>query len=221
MDLVTSLPAFLLAVVVISATPGPVFALVVRRTALRGLSYGLATVVGSGLGLYAWALLVASGVAVVAASGAGYLVLKAVGCSVLGYLAVRSWLSWWRQRRAPGEFDAGDAVSRPRFAAAPRGRWWAAGEGFVIQMANPKAALFLLALYPQFVPDGQPLFRATAVLGLLQVAVETLLYALLALGVARASTWFRRSVVRRRLEALTGSVLVVLGARLAVSDRPV
>ena len=44
--MVTSLPAFCLAVVAVSMTPGPAFALIVRRTALRGLRYGLATVVG-------------------------------------------------------------------------------------------------------------------------------------------------------------------------------
>jgi threonine/homoserine/homoserine lactone efflux protein len=216
MHLVTSLPAFLLAVVLVSATPGPAFALVVRRTAVRGLGYGLATVVGLEIGLYVWALLVASGFAVVAASEAGYLVLKVVGCCVLLWLAWRSFRAWWLEHSesAAGP-DADEAPTEPRH----RGLLWAAGEGLVVQLANPKAAVFLLALYPQFVPRDRPLFATTAVLGLLQVAVELCVYGALALGVARAGSWFRSSVVRRRLEATTGTVLVTLGVRLALSER--
>ncbi len=214
--LVTSLPAFLLAVVLVSATPGPAFALVVRRTAVRGLGYGLATVVGLEIGLYIWALLVASGFAVVAASEAGYLALKVVGCCVLLWLACRSFRAWWQERRnrAPGPGTNGDTTGPPR-----RGLLWATGEGLVVQLANPKAAVFLLALYPQFVPRDRPLFATTAVLGLLQVTVELCVYGMLALGVARAGGWFRSSVVRRRLEATTGTVLVALGVRLALSER--
>jgi threonine/homoserine/homoserine lactone efflux protein len=216
--LVTSLPAFLLAVVVVSATPGPAFALVVRRTALRGPGYGFAVILGLELGLYVWALLVASGFAVVAASETGYVALKVVGCVVLGWLALRCFRAWRAERRTPAD-AVGDSPGDAAAAAAGRGPWWAVGEGFVVQMANPKAAVFLLALYPQFVPPDRPLFATTAVLGLLQVVVEIGVYGTLALGVSRASTWFRRSVVRRRLEAATGTVLLALGLRLAVSDR--
>jgi threonine/homoserine/homoserine lactone efflux protein len=215
--LVTDLPAFLLAVVLVSATPGPAFVLVVRRTAVRGLGYGLATVAGLEIGLYVWALLVASGFAIVAASEAGYLVLKVVGCAVLFWLAWRSFAAWRAERRHPTELDAGTG---PADDPGPQhGRLWAVGEGFVVQLANPKAAVFLLALYPQFVPADRPLFATTAVLGLLQVAVECCVYGALALTVSRADTWFRRSVVRRRLEAATGTVLVALGLRLALTDR--
>jgi threonine/homoserine/homoserine lactone efflux protein len=69
------------------------------------------------------------------------------------------------------------------------------------------------------VPPDRPLFATTAVLGLVQVSVELCVYGVLALGVARAGGWFRTSVVRRRLEATTGTVLVALGFRLALSDR--
>lgn len=216
MHLVTSLPAFLVAVVLVAATPGPAFALVVRRTAVRGLGYGLATVLGLEIGLYLWALLVASGFAVVAASEVGYLMLKVVGCCVLLWLAWRSFRAWWLDR---GEPAPGPGAGRPPVGTGRRGHHWAVGEGLAVQLANPKAAVFLLALYPQFVPDDRPLFATTVVLGLLQVAVELCVYGALALGVARAGRWFRSSVVRRRLEATTGVVLVALGVRLAFSDR--
>jgi hypothetical protein len=56
MDLSAVLPAFLLAVVLISASPGPAMALVLRRAALYGTRAAVPTVLGLELGLYLWAL---------------------------------------------------------------------------------------------------------------------------------------------------------------------
>jgi AcrR family transcriptional regulator len=94
--------------------------------------------------------------------------------------------------------------------------YFSSKEGLLVQLANPKAAVFMLAFYPQFVPAQAPLFATTAALALLQVAIETVLYLGLAAGVARTGAWFRRPVVRRRMEALSGGVLIALGARVAV-----
>ena len=86
-----------------------------------------------------------------------------------------------------------------------------------MQLANPKAAIFMLAFYPQFVPADRPLFSTTAWLALVQVLLETGVYLALAAGVARAGRWFRTPRVRRRVEAVSGTVLVGLGLRLAIS----
>jgi threonine/homoserine/homoserine lactone efflux protein len=87
-----------------------------------------------------------------------------------------------------------------------------------VQLANPKAAVFMVAFYPQFVPSSGPVFPTTALLGLLQLAVEIPLYLGLAAGVARAGAWFRRPRIRARFEAVSGTVLVGLGLRVAVES---
>jgi threonine/homoserine/homoserine lactone efflux protein len=56
-------------------------------------------------------------------------------------------------------------------------------------------------------------------LAVLQVLVETALYLGLAAAVGRASAWFRRPRVRRRLEAISGTVLIGLGLRVAATSR--
>lgn len=217
MDLST-IATFVVAVFLISASPGPAVALILRRAALRGFRGAVATVLGLELGLYLWALAAAAGfAALVAASEAAYLTLRVVGAGVLLYLGFRSLRSAWRER-GPRDVDAG-AGSVP---APPVGRreWWRAfGEGVLVQLANPKAAVFMLAFYPQFVPADEPLFLTTAWLALLQVALETGFYLGLAAGVARAGHWFSRASVRRRLETVTGTVLVGLGARMAFLSR--
>jgi len=219
MDLVTMLPAFVVAVVLISASPGPAMALILRRAALHGFRATVATVLGLEVGLYLWALAAAGGFAViVAASEVAYLVLRVVGAGVLLYLGVRAWRSALAVRRAAVASADPDEVA-PTSPVRASGSARTFGEGVLVQLANPKAAVFMLAFYPQFVPADRPLFATTAALALLQVALETGLYLALAAGVARAGTWFRRPRVRVRLEAATGTALVGLGLRVAASSR--
>ena len=208
-----SLSAFVLAVFLISVSPGPAMALIFRRAGLRGLRGAVPTVLGLEVGLYVWALFAGAGfAALVAASKIAYLVLRVVGAAVLLYLGFMAWRTAWRDR------GAGDPAGEP---APPHGRrWWGAfGEGVGVQLANPKAAVFMIAFYPQFVPADGPVFLTTAVLGLLQITLETVLYLGLAAGVARAGGWFRRPRIRRRLDAVSGTVLVGLGLRVAASSR--
>jgi threonine/homoserine/homoserine lactone efflux protein len=214
-DMFSILPAFLLAVLLISASPGPAMALIFRRAALRGLRGAVPTVLGLEAGLYVWALFAGAGfAALVAASEVAYLVLRIVGAAVLLVLGIKAWRAAWRDR---GEVLPVPAVAPP-FPA--RRHWWGAfGEGLLVQLANPKAAVFMIAFYPQFVPADGPVFTTTALLGLLQITVETVLYLALAAGVARAGMWFRRPRIRRRLEVMSGTVLVGLGLRVAASSR--
>jgi threonine/homoserine/homoserine lactone efflux protein len=208
-DLLALMPAFVLAVLLISASPGPAMALVFQRAAVGGWRGAVPTVLGLELGLYAWALAAAAGfAALVAVSTTAFVVLKVVGAAVLIYLGVRAWRSAWRG----GQDEAGTPPPA-------RGRWARFTEGAVVQLANPKAAIFMVAFYPQFVPEGRPLFATTAGLALVQVVLETGFYLTLAYGVGRAGAFFRRSKVRRRVDAIAGTVLVALGVRVAVSSR--
>ncbi|MER6169890.1 LysE family translocator [Streptosporangium sp. NPDC001681] len=218
MDLISSLPAFILAVVLISASPGPAMALILRRAALRGFSGAVPTVLGLEAGLYLWALLAAAGLAaLVAASEVAFLVLRVVGAGFLLYLGIKAWRSAWRGRETGGVAEE-VAVGEPVPGSALT--WWKAfGEGLVVMLANPKAAAFMIAFYPQFVPADQPLFATTALLAVLQVVIEIVLYLALAAVVGRAGAWFRRPVIRRRLDAVSGTVLVALGLRVAVEGR--
>jgi threonine/homoserine/homoserine lactone efflux protein len=210
-----TLPAFVPAVLLISASPGPAMALIFRRAALGGLPGAVPTVLGLELGLYVWALFAGVGfAALVAASEVAYVVLRVVGAAVLLFLGLRAWGRAWRERRHP------ETMADPAPPPLDRRRWWASfAEGVVVQLANPKAAVFMIAFYPQFVPSEGPVFATTAVLGLLQITIETVLYLGLATGVARAGSWFRRPRVRRGLEAVSGTVLVGLGLRVAAAGR--
>jgi threonine/homoserine/homoserine lactone efflux protein len=93
------------------------------------------------------------------------------------------------------------------------------GKGLVVSLSNPKAAAFMMAFYPQFVPTDRPLFATTALLAVLQVTIEVVLYLALAAAVGRAGAWFRRPVIRHRLDAASGTILIALGLRVAAESR--
>ena len=212
MHLSVSLPAFVVAVLLISASPGPAMALILRRTALHGMRTAVPLILGLELGLYLWALAAAAGfAALVAASEAAYWALKIVGACVLVYLGVRPWLAAWRERRA-GRTETARRGPRPRRPqGVRRGPGRAAGE--------PEGRGLHDRVLPAVRPEPRAAVPTTAVLALLQVCIELCFYFTLAAFVARAGAWFRRSTVRRRLEAVSGTVLVGLGLRVAASSR--
>jgi threonine/homoserine/homoserine lactone efflux protein len=208
MDIIAELPTFLLAVLLISASPGPAMALIFRRAALRGFGSAVGTVLGLEAGIYLWALAAGAGLAaLMAASKTAYLVLRIFGAIFLGYLGTRSWVLVFRTRHE----------IKTEIAHPPEQRTFAFGEGLLVNLANPKAAIFMFSFYPQFVLPGRPPLPTSALLALVQVLFETCLYLGLAASVAKAGTWFRRSKVRRSLEAISGTVLIVLGLRVATS----
>lgn len=210
MDLVATLPAFLLAVVLVSASPGPAMALVVRRAATGGGRRAVPTVLGLEAGLFFWAVMAGVGMAaLVAASETAYLVLRVAGAGFLGWLGIRALRAAVRGGSPDPTAPAGPVPgTAARFS-----------EGLVVQLANPKAAAFLLALYPQFLPRGAVDVASVLVLATIQVTVETALYLGLAAGVGSLGARLRRPSVTRAIEATTGTVLLGLGLRLAFERR--
>lgn len=215
MDLLALLPAFVIAVLLISASPGPAMILIFRQAAFRGWRAAVPTVLGLEAGLYLWALAAGAGLAaLVAASEVAFVVLRVVGAVFLVYLGIKTWRTAWRSRRRVEPDDAAALITPP---VSRQGWWTAFGEGTVVMLANPKAAIFMIAFYPQFVPTDRPLFATTALLAAVQVLIETMFYLTLAAVAGRAGDWFRRPRIRRRVDAISGGVLVALGLRLATT----
>ena len=85
-------------------------------------------------------------------------------------------------------------------------------------LANPKLAVFFVALFPQFVPAGAPVLPSALLMAGMVVALDLVWYSALAYGVARTRRAFEARWLRRA-ERLTGGVLVALGVRLALERR--
>ena len=230
-ELIAVLPGFLLAVLLISASPGPAIAVILRRAAALGGRAAIPLVAGIEAGLFTWAVLAAVGLsALLAVSQVAYTILKVVGAGfliVLGVLALREAVRERRRAKAQdqgsrqGPDPADEAPVVPRgILPAIDGRTALSGrrlftEGLLTNLANPKAAVFMISFFPQFIPAGYPVLPTTLALASLQVTVEFTLYVLLALSVGRARRAFSRPRVRMGLEGASGAVLIALGLRVA------
>jgi len=89
----------------------------------------------------------------------------------------------------------------------------------VTSLANPKLAVFFVALFPQFIPAGAPVLPSALAMAATIVALDLVWYSALAYGVARTRRAFLEGPWQRRVERLTGGVLVALGVRLALERR--
>jgi threonine/homoserine/homoserine lactone efflux protein len=197
--------AFVPVAVVLTITPGPATALVVRSAALGGRGHALRTTCGNSLGVLAWAVLAALGVAaLVATSVEAFTALKLAGAAVLMVLGVQA-----LRRRG----TSGPGRARP---LPPRG---ALRSGLLTSVSNPKLAVFFVALFPQFVPDGAPVLPAALLMACTIVLFDLVWYSVLAYLVTRAKRSFVEGPWMARFERLTGCVLIGLGARLALERR--
>jgi threonine/homoserine/homoserine lactone efflux protein len=196
----------------LTLTPGAATALVIRAAVRDGRRGALRTTAGNSLGILVWGVLAAAGVAaVVAASAAVFTAVKLVGAVVLVVLGIQA----WRGGRRPG-------VGAPAASAAaghhsPTSR--AVRDGLVSSLANPKLAVFFVALFPQFVPAGAPVLPAALLMVAIIVCFDVVWFSVLAWLVGRAQRAFEPGAWLRRAERLTGVVLVGLGLRLAVERR--
>ena len=195
--------------VLVSVTPGPATALVVRSAALHGRREAMLTTLGNSTGILMWALASVLGIsALVAASETAFWVLKVAGAAVLLWLGLQALF----RRRGAGPADRGAGSGRGAARTAYR-------DGLVTSFANPKLAVFFGALFPQFLHEGQSVPLTTLAMALLLIAVDLVYFTLLALVVSRARRAVVGSVLARRVERLTGAVMVGLGVRVALERR--
>ena len=192
----------LLAFVGISLTvicsPGPDTALIVRNTLLGGRRNGLRTVAGVVTGLSTWAVAAALGLAaIVAASHPLFVAIRTAGALYLVWLGVGALRAALRSHE-PLE------VRVARFGSGYR-------QGLLSNLGNPKVAIFFTSLLPQFGSS----FAGHLGLGFLFVSMGCAWLTSYTFAVARAQRWLLRTRVRRALDAVTGTVLVAFGLRLA------
>ena len=205
-----SLVAFVVVSAVVICTPGQDTALTIRNTLAGGRSGGVATAVGVSAGQAVWTIAASAGiVALLTASEPVFRAIKLAGAAYLVYLGLQSLVAALRNRGHRS--DSPDRlVVGPGTEIAPR----AFRQGLLSNLGNPKMAVFFASLLPQFAPEGSASFVALLALGFLFCTLTFVWLTLYSVAVARARTLFG-GPVRRALDALTGVVLVALGARLA------
>ncbi|MER7751164.1 leucine efflux protein LeuE [Kitasatospora sp. NPDC097643] len=212
---VNDLATYVLGALVIVLLPGPNSLYVLSVAARKGVRTGYRAAAGVFVGDFTLISLTSLGAAsLLKANPAVFAVVKFGGAAYLlwiGYGMLRAARQLWREHRAAADPDAGEA---PEAVERPFRR------ALVISLLNPKAILFLLSFFTQFVDPsyGQPALSFGLLGGILQTFSVLYLTLLIFAGTTLAAA-FRR---RKRLSAtLTSGVAVLFAgfaAKLAVSS---
>ncbi|MEP7180912.1 MAG: LysE family translocator [Betaproteobacteria bacterium] len=211
---VHDLALFVVAGLLLNLTPGPDMAYIAARGAAGGLRAGVAATLGITAGCVVHTLAAAAGLSVLlATSSAAFAIVKWCGAAYLLYMGIRLVVASLRAARASG---SGPESLLPPAAPARIFR-----EAFVINVFNPKVALFFLAFLPQFIDAGAPA-KALAFVALGCVFNFNSLFVNLPVAwlAARASRRLRASATLARwLSGAVGALFVLLAARLATLER--
>jgi threonine/homoserine/homoserine lactone efflux protein len=208
MPTASTIALFLLAATALAIVPGPAVAYIVTQSIDQGRRAGLVSALGVASGGLVHVAAATVGLsALIASSATAFTVVKVVGAAYLIVVGIRRIL-------------AGDSEeTEPRALRAPLRRIYR--QGVIVNVLNPKTALFFLAFLPQFVDSNRgAVWPQVAVLGVIFVSVAVLsdlTYALVSDAIAgRIRRTGTGAKVRRRL---TGGVFVALGVTAAVARR--
>jgi threonine/homoserine/homoserine lactone efflux protein len=186
--------------------PGPSVLYIVTRGMHQGRSAALVSVLGVTTATLVHTAFAAIGLsAILASSAAAFTVVKAAGSAYLLWLAIRT----WRDRSAERAGAPPPAIPLRRVYL----------QGFLVNLLNPKTALFILALLPQFVdPARGSAAVQILVLGGVLASLGLLSDSAYALASGSVGAWMRRrravATAQRRISALVYAVLGV-GTALA------
>lgn len=197
---------FVVASLVLLVTPGPAVLYIVARSVEQGRVAGLVSAFGIHVGTLVHVAAAALGAsALLMSSALAFNVVKYLGAAYLIYLGVRKLLGR----------DAGAGAQ----ASAPRSLSRLFGQGVVVNVLNPKTALFFLAFLPQFVdPARGRVALQILLLGCVFISLGVMSDGLWALAAGTAGTWLRRDGRFLRAERyVSGSVFVGLGVTAALA----
>jgi threonine/homoserine/homoserine lactone efflux protein len=204
---------FAVAALAILLIPGPAVTYVVARSVDQGRAAGLASVGGLGLGTMVHVLAAAVGLsAILASSARAFEAVKLLGAAYLIFLGIRTIL-----RRDE------DPTTRPAPADGDGTLGRSFRQGVVVNVLNPKTALFFLAFLPQFVRAGHgPAWMQVAVLGTTFVLLGLCTDGTYAILGSSLGGWLRgHPRFERHRRFVTGGILVTLGVAAALAgSRP-
>lgn len=206
--MLSNLPAFILAMSLLTITPGLDTLLVIRNTTRGGLRDGFITSLGICLGLYVHATWSAIGVAaIISQTPALFAGLKTVGALYLVYLGVSGLRSLSRgSGLVPSEISL-HQVSQVQSLK----------EGFLSNVLNPKTAIFYLAFLPQFINQEYSIWLQSMLLASIHFILAMVWQCSLAMGLEKAKNWLASNKVNFRLQLATSLMLLGLGIQLIVS----
>jgi len=209
---IVNFEAFLIAITILTLTPGLDTALVIRNTSRGGFTDGTVTSFGICSGLFLHATFSAIGVsAILAQSAELFQVVKSIGAAYLIWLGISS--LWALRANSTNGLDVNKALgSQFNMKRSLR-------EGFLSNVLNPKTAVFYLAFLPQFVDPNYSLLGQSLIMAGIHFIIAMIWQCGLAGALSKAKALLKNASFMRWMEGVTGFVLIALGVKLLLERR--
>lgn len=205
----SALAAFAAAALLLAVVPGPAVLYIVTQSVDRGARTGIVSALGVATGGLVHAAAAAIGLSsLLLSSATAFEAVRLAGAAYLVLIGLR---------RLATRSTAGPVADVP----AAGGTQGVYRRGVVVNVLNPKTALFFLAFLPQFVDVGDGrVGLQLGLLGLVFVAIALVSDSAYAVAAGTASAWLRRTRAFSRLQRwVAGSVFVGLGLTAALEGR--
>jgi threonine/homoserine/homoserine lactone efflux protein len=199
---------FLSAAIVLLSIPGPAVLYIVGRSVGQGRNAGYVSALGIGVGTLVHTGAAAVGLsALLVSSAAAFSVVKYLGAAYLVFLGIQ-------RLRSKESWSANSAHAAPRATLAR-----IFGQGIVVNIFNPKTALFFFAFVPQFIdPSRGHVATQILSLGVLFACMGTTSDSIWAFFASRVAGWLRGSPGWTRNERyVSGGILISLGLATALA----
>ncbi|MGF1871024.1 LysE family translocator [Photobacterium indicum] len=207
---ITEWMTFVVAISILTITPGLDTVLVIRNTSRGGWKDGVTSSFGICSGLFVHATLSAVGISFILVQSAWlFHTVKIIGAAYLIYLGICSLRSGWK---AGSLGIVSNQISDNQFNMKR-----SFSEGFLSNVLNPKTAIFYLAFLPQFInPEGSAISQSFILAGI-HFILAMVWQSSLAFVIERAKSWLAKPKTNQWLQSLTGCVMVGLGLQLLLS----
>lgn len=207
MPSIETLLVFTTAALVMNLSPGPSNFYVLARSVGQGAAAGLLAALGLAAGSLVHVLAAAFGLSLLFETAPLlYTGLKFIGAGYLIYLGLRMFLAKIEPNPAVESVErTGSRIVR---------------ESVLVEVLNPKTALFFIAFLPQFVNAAAPMAPQFLLLGMIVTVTALPCDIAVALGAGKAARWLSGNMAIQRLQnRVSGGILVSLGAYVAFEDR--
>jgi RhtB (resistance to homoserine/threonine) family protein len=200
--------AFILVVLVLFLIPGPAVLLTVSQSLKGGRKAGIYTGIGIAVADLIHTLAAVLGLsAILMTSALAFEIVKYLGAAYLIYIGISSIFEKRSNEQRP-------VVQKKSPSLSFR-------QAILVELLNPKTALFFLAFLPQFVrPDGPPVVMQLLTLGLTFVIMSILYTSLIAMLASYVAGWLqKRSMATTWQNKFVGIIYIGLGIQLALQNK--
>ena len=201
--------AFTAAALILNISPGPSNLYIIARSIAQGTRGGIVAALGLGLGSLVHVFAAALGLsAIFAHSPTLYTAVKLCGAAYLIYLGII-----YLRSKSAGDNGAIGTTTEKLLSAVFR-------ESVLVEITNPKTALFFIALLPQFVvPESGPVWQQLLILGMIVTLSAIPCDVLVAISASKMSSWLVRNKRAQQIqERISGSILFGMGAYIVADE---